>query len=106
MRSQRSRRPGRELLDPVRQHPGLVGESASGKSIVGLVLLNSVRRGLTIATGTVPVGGTALPGHEAAVVAGQEECRAGDLLRWARRPTGYSVSACARRAVGSSAAAK
>src|SRR3712207_3713852 len=35
---------------------GLVGESGSGKSTVGLALLNYVRRGLEIATGSVRVG--------------------------------------------------
>jgi peptide/nickel transport system ATP-binding protein len=37
---------------------GLVGESGSGKSTVGLSLLNYVRRGLTIASGSVQIDGT------------------------------------------------
>jgi peptide/nickel transport system ATP-binding protein len=37
---------------------GLVGESGSGKSTVGLALLNYVRRGLTIASGSVDIAGT------------------------------------------------
>ena len=39
---------------------GLVGESGSGKSTVALALLNYVRRGLTIASGTVGVAGTSM----------------------------------------------
>ena len=39
---------------------GLVGESGSGKSTVGLALLNYVRRGLTIAEGTVRIAGTSM----------------------------------------------
>ncbi|CUR56121.1 putative ABC transporter, ATP-binding protein [metagenome] len=39
---------------------GLVGESGSGKSTVALSLLGYARRGLTIAAGTVDVGGTSV----------------------------------------------
>jgi len=45
---------------PAGQIMGLVGESGSGKSTVGLALLNYVRRGLTISSGSVQIADTSV----------------------------------------------